>query len=114
MLAQISHQPGFIAALDQSGGSAPCAEMMFRLMHEMRVRIMTASAFTGASARMGLVMVAIFITTTCERLPAGWWMSINLPPTLGSPRDAAERNHARFQNRCVPSLGSSYKQAYRP
>jgi fructose-bisphosphate aldolase, class I len=62
MMAQISGQGGFIAALDQSGGSTPGALRlygipdnaysgdveMFRLMHEMRVRIMTAPAFTGA------------------------------------------------------------------
>lgn len=61
MLAQISDKPGFIAALDQSGGSTPGAlrlygipdsaysgeAEMFQLMHEMRVRIMSAPAFTG-------------------------------------------------------------------
>jgi len=62
MMAQMSGKDGFIAALDQSGGSTPGAlrlygipdsaysgeAEMFRLMHEMRVRIMTAPAFTGA------------------------------------------------------------------
>jgi fructose-bisphosphate aldolase class I len=61
MMAQMSANPGFIAALDQSGGSTPGAlrlygipddayhgeEEMFRLMHEMRVRIMSAPAFEG-------------------------------------------------------------------
>jgi fructose-bisphosphate aldolase class I len=61
MMAQISSKGGFIAALDQSGGSTPGAlrlygipdsaysgdAEMFKLMHEMRVRIMTAPAFTG-------------------------------------------------------------------
>jgi fructose-bisphosphate aldolase class I len=61
MMAQMSEKPGFIAALDQSGGSTPGAlrlygipdsaysgdAEMFRLMHEMRVRIFTAPAFTG-------------------------------------------------------------------
>ena len=61
MLARMSGQSGFIAALDQSGGSTPGAlrlygipdsaysgdAEMFKLMHEMRVRIMTAPAFTG-------------------------------------------------------------------
>ncbi|MFE0759388.1 fructose bisphosphate aldolase [Inquilinus sp. NPDC058860] len=61
MAAQMLNKPGFIAALDQSGGSTPGAlrlygipdsaysgdDEMFRLMHEMRVRIMTAPAFTG-------------------------------------------------------------------
>ncbi len=61
MMSQMSGKEGFIAALDQSGGSTPGAlrlygiadtdysgdEAMFRLMHEMRVRIMTAPAFSG-------------------------------------------------------------------
>jgi fructose-bisphosphate aldolase class I len=61
MMAQISSKAGFLAALDQSGGSTPGAlrqygipetaysgdAEMFRLMHEMRVRIMTAPSFTG-------------------------------------------------------------------
>src|ERR1700747_2757798 len=62
MMAQISGKDGFIAALDQSGGSTPGAlrlygipdnaysgdAEMFRLMHQMRGRIMTDTAFTGA------------------------------------------------------------------
>ncbi len=62
MMTQMSGKDGFIAALDQSGGSTPGAlrlygipdsaysgdAEMFRLMHQMRVRIMTAPAFTGA------------------------------------------------------------------
>ncbi|SFB64311.1 fructose-bisphosphate aldolase, class I [Rhizobium sp. NFR07] len=61
MLDKMSSAPGFIAALDQSGGSTPKAllaygiaetdyqgdEEMFRLMHAMRVRIMSAPAFSG-------------------------------------------------------------------
>ncbi len=62
MAAQMASKDGFIAALDQSGGSTPGAlklygipetayhgeAEMFRMMHEMRVRIMTSPAFTGA------------------------------------------------------------------
>jgi fructose-bisphosphate aldolase, class I len=54
-------QPGFIAALDQSGGSTPKAlhaygikegawsndEEMFDLVHQMRARIMTSPVFNG-------------------------------------------------------------------
>jgi fructose-bisphosphate aldolase class I len=61
MLAQMAEKDGFIAALDQSGGSTPGAlrqygipddayngdAEMFKLMHEMRVRIITAPSFTG-------------------------------------------------------------------
>ena len=75
MMAQISEKGGFIAALDQSGGSTPGAlrlygipdnaysgdAEMFRLMHEMRVRIMTAPAFTGAK-----VIAAILFEATMD------------------------------------------------
>jgi fructose-bisphosphate aldolase, class I len=61
MDAQMAGKPGFIASLDQSGGSTPGAlrlygipdsaysgdSEMFALMHEMRVRVITAPAFTG-------------------------------------------------------------------
>lgn len=61
MKTHIAKSPGFIAALDQSGGSTPGAlrlygvaesaysgeAEMFARMHEMRVRVMTAPAFTG-------------------------------------------------------------------
>jgi fructose-bisphosphate aldolase, class I len=61
MMTQISSKPGFLAALDQSGGSTPGAlrtygipdsaysgdDEMFRLMHEMRVRIMASPTFTS-------------------------------------------------------------------
>lgn len=61
MLNKITSAPGFIAALDQSGGSTPGAlrlygisendyqgdDEMYRLIHAMRVRIMKAPAFTG-------------------------------------------------------------------
>ncbi|KQN03799.1 MULTISPECIES: fructose bisphosphate aldolase [unclassified Sphingomonas] len=61
MTAKIADGQGFIAALDQSGGSTPKAlkgygvedgawetdEQMFGLIHDMRARIITSDAFTG-------------------------------------------------------------------
>ncbi|BBB08300.1 fructose bisphosphate aldolase [Sphingopyxis sp. EG6] len=61
MLEQIKSGQGFIAALDQSGGSTPKAlkgygieadafsndEEMFALIHDMRSRIVTAPCFNG-------------------------------------------------------------------
>lgn len=61
MLNKITSAPGFIAALDQSGGSTPGAlrlygvaetdyngdDEMYRMIHAMRVRIMKAPAFSG-------------------------------------------------------------------
>jgi fructose-bisphosphate aldolase class I len=80
MMAQISSKAGFIAALDQSGGSTPGAlrlygipdsaysgdTEMFRLMHEMRVRIMTAPAFTGAK-----IIATILFEGTMDGLAQG-------------------------------------------
>src|SRR5215469_10723916 len=75
MMAQMSGKGGFIAALDQSGGSTPGAlrlygipdnaysgdAEMFRLVHEMRARIMTAPAFTGTK-----VIAAILFEGTMD------------------------------------------------
>ena len=61
MMKKIAEGNGFIAALDQSGGSTPKAlkgygieesaysgdEEMFALIHQMRSRIITSPAFTG-------------------------------------------------------------------
>ena len=61
MLEKIETAPGFIAALDQSGGSTPKAlkgygigedaftndEEMFALIHDMRSRIITSPCFNG-------------------------------------------------------------------
>lgn len=71
---------GFIAALDQSGGSTPKAlalygigedafsddEEMFTRMHEMRTRIMTSPAFTGDR-----VLGAILFENTMDRQVEG-------------------------------------------
>ena len=75
-LAKVRTGNGFIAALDQSGGSTPKAlklygieedryrndEEMFDLIHEMRTRIITSSAFTGER-----VLGAILFEQTMDR-----------------------------------------------
>jgi fructose-bisphosphate aldolase class I len=97
MMAQISGKGGFIAALDQSGGSTPGAlrlygipdstysgdAEMFKLVHEMRVRIMTAPAFTGAK-----VIAAILFEATMDGeaqgkpVPAFLWKERGVIPFL--------------------------------
>jgi fructose-bisphosphate aldolase class I len=75
MLARMESGKGFIAALDQSGGSTPKAlngygieegawgsdAEMFGLIHEMRSRIITSPAFTG-----GKVLGAILFERTMD------------------------------------------------
>lgn len=76
MHSKIATGQGFIAALDQSGGSTPGAlsaygvaddsygtdEEMFDLIHEMRTRIITSPAFTGEQ-----VLGAILFEGTMDR-----------------------------------------------
>jgi len=76
MLAKINNQKGFIAALDQSGGSTPKAlglygvdeseyqgdAEMFAKVHEMRTRIITSGVFNGER-----VLGAILFEDTLDR-----------------------------------------------
>ncbi|MBO6903080.1 MAG: fructose bisphosphate aldolase [Rhizobiaceae bacterium] len=76
MAAQAANKDGFIAALDQSGGSTPKAlklygvsedawsndDEMFDLIHQMRTRIIKSPAFTGDK-----VMGAILFEQTMDR-----------------------------------------------
>jgi fructose-bisphosphate aldolase, class I len=79
-LQKMQTQPGFIAALDQSGGSTPNAlrlygitegawsneEEMFALVHQMRTRLMTSPSFTGER-----ILAAILFENTMDRDIAG-------------------------------------------
>lgn len=97
MKAQMTTKPGFIAALDQSGGSTPGAlrlygieessysgdAEMFKLMHDFRVRIMSAPAFTGDK-----VIAAILFERTMDGnvngkpVPAYLWEDRKVVPFL--------------------------------
>ena len=80
MLAKIERGDGFIAALDQSGGSTPKAlkgygiedgawssdEEMFDLIHQMRSRIITSPSFSS-----GKVIGAILFERTMDGTVAG-------------------------------------------
>jgi fructose-bisphosphate aldolase class I len=73
---QMKTHRGFIAALDQSGGSTPGAlrlygvkdgawsneDEMFGIVHQMRTRIMTSPSFTGER-----IIAAILFENTMER-----------------------------------------------
>jgi fructose-bisphosphate aldolase class I len=75
-LQQMKTHPGFIAALDQSGGSTPKAlalygikegawsneEEMFGIVHQMRARMITSPGFTGER-----IIGAILFEDTMDR-----------------------------------------------
>jgi fructose-bisphosphate aldolase class I len=80
MLDKMRNEKGFIAALDQSGGSTPKAlklygveeseyngdDEMFAKIHEMRTRIVTSKAFRGDR-----IIGAILFENTLDRDIAG-------------------------------------------
>jgi fructose-bisphosphate aldolase class I len=75
-LQKMKTHPGFIAALDQSGGSTPKAlslygikedawsneDEMFAIVHQMRTRIITGHSFTGER-----ILAAILFENTMDR-----------------------------------------------
>src|SRR5262244_1289017 len=75
-LEKMKTHPGFIAALDQSGGSTPGAlrlygikegawsneDEMFAIVHQMRTRIITSPSFTGER-----ILAAILFENTMDR-----------------------------------------------
>ena len=75
-LQKMKAHPGFIAALDQSGGSTPGAlrlygikddawsneDQMFDIVHQMRTRIITSPSFTGER-----ILAAILFENTMDR-----------------------------------------------
>ncbi len=79
-MQKMKTQPGFIAALDQSGGSTPKAlalygvgadawtdeEGMYKVVHQMRSRIITAPSFNGDR-----ILGAILFENTMDRAIEG-------------------------------------------
>ena len=100
--------PGFVAALDQSGGSTPKAlklygidenaykddDQMFDLIHQMRCRIMQSPAFNGNK-----VIGAILFENTMDREVAGksaadfLWDERRIVPFLKVDKGLADENN---------------------
>jgi fructose-bisphosphate aldolase class I len=82
MLEQMTSSDGFIAALDQSGGSTPGAlrqygvpetayngdKEMYAAVHAMRVRIMSSPAFTGKKV-LGAILFEMTMDGEAHGLP---------------------------------------------
>ena len=118
-LQRIKNGSGFIAALDQSGGSTPKAlenygvtgddydsdAAMFDLVHEMRARIMTCEAFDNER-----VLGAILFENTMEREVNGkstanyLWEEKNIVPFLKVDKGLAEQMNGVQVMRPIPDL----------
>ena len=126
MLARMTGGDGFIAALDQSGGSTPGAlrlygipdsaysgdAEMFKLMHEMRVRIMTAPAFTGDK-----VLAAILFEGTMDGqaegkpVPHYLWHERNVVPFLKVDKGLEAEKDGVSLMKPIPGLDALLERA---
>lgn len=117
---------GFIAALDQSGGSTPKAlklygidesqyhndNEMFDLVHEMRTRIMTSPAFTSEH-----ILAAILFENTMDRKVEGeytadyLWLKKGILPILKVDKGLAELAHGVQLMKPIPDLDDLLKRA---
>lgn len=125
-LNKVRTEQGFVAALDQSGGSTPKAlrlygiqedaysndEEMFGLIHEMRTRIITSPAFDGAR-----ILCAILFENTLDREIEGkasshyLWQDKNVVPILKVDKGlAAEANGVQLM-KPIPNLGELLQKA---
>lgn len=105
MAAQVANKDGFIAALDQSGGSTPKAlklygveedayssdEEMFGLIHEMRARIIKSPAFSGEKV-VGAILFERTMDGEIDGIPTAQylWEKRQVVPFLKVDKGLAE------------------------
>jgi fructose-bisphosphate aldolase class I len=126
MAAQAAHKDGFIAALDQSGGSTPKAlklygvdesawsseAQMFDLVHKMRTRIIKSPAFTGDK-----IMGAILFEQTMDRDIDGTptaqylWEKRHVVPFLKIDKGLAEAKDGVKLMKPMPDLDALLERA---
>jgi fructose-bisphosphate aldolase class I len=110
---------GFIAALDQSGGSTPKAlrlygidedawsddEGMFRIVHEMRTRIMTSPAFNGDRI-LGAILFEDTVDREVEGRPTSeyLWEVKNVVPFLKVDKGLDEEKNGAQVMKPIPAL----------
>lgn len=118
-LAKVGNDDGFVAALDQSGGSTPKAlglygvdesafsndDEMFDLIHQMRTRMMTAPAFTGDN-----ILGTILFEQTMDRdvegqsTPSYLWDTKSIVPFLKVDKGLADEQDSAQVMKPNPGL----------
>ena len=125
-LEKVKTEPGFIAALDQSGGSTPKAlglygiaedawsndDEMFALVHQMRSRIITSRAFNGKR-----ILGAILFENTLDGQIEGkstsnyLWQVKNVVPFLKVDKGLADEKDGAHVMKPIPNLGALLDKA---
>ena len=128
MLEKVKNSAGFIAALDQSGGSTPKAllaygitrdsysndEAMFTKVHEMRTRIITSPAFDGQR-----ILGSILFENTLDRdiggLPSAryLWETKQVAPFLKVDKGLADEQNDVQIMKPMPGLDDLLAKANR-
>jgi fructose-bisphosphate aldolase class I len=123
---KIATQPGFVAALDQSGGSTPKAlgiygvtpdawsneEEMYQVVHKMRTRIITSPSFGGDR-----IIAAILFENTMDRDIEGQstadylWNVKKVVPILKVDKGLADEKNGVQLMKPMPDLDALLKKA---
>ncbi|WP_425475526.1 fructose bisphosphate aldolase [Mesorhizobium quangtriensis] len=126
MAAQAGKKNGFIAALDQSGGSTPKAlkeygidasawsndAQMFDLVHQMRTRIITSPAFTGDKI-MGAILFEQTMDRDIDGIPTAQylWEKRQVVPFLKVDKGLADEKDGVKVMKPMPDLDALLKRA---
>ncbi len=125
-LKKVQTEDGFIAALDQSGGSTPKAlklygidedawsteDEMFRIVHEMRTRIVTSPAFDGDRI-LGAILFENTIDRDVEGKPTATylWENKRVVPFLKVDKGLADLENGVQLMKPIPGLNELLEKA---
>ena len=125
-LEKVRDQDGFIAALDQSGGSTPKAlrlygidenawsgdDEMFSIVHGMRTRIMTSPSF-GGDRTLGAILFENTMDREIEGKPSAryLWEEKNVVPFLKVDKGLAAETDGVQVMKPMPELGALLARA---
>jgi fructose-bisphosphate aldolase, class I len=126
MARQMSQKPGFIAALDQSGGSTPKAlkqygveddawssdEEMYGLIHDMRARIIKSPAFTGDQV-IGAILFERTMDGAIDGIPTAeyLWTKRSVVPFLKVDKGLAASDNGVQLMKPMPDLDALLERA---
>jgi fructose-bisphosphate aldolase class I len=125
-LNKLKTAPGFIAALDQSGGSTPKAlglygisedawsseDEMFDLVHQMRTRIITSPSF-GGDRIVGAILFEMTMDREIEGQPTAsyLWNVKNVAPFLKVDKGLADEEDGVQLMKPIPDLDTLLEKA---
>lgn len=126
MAKQVAEKPGFIAALDQSGGSTPKAlrlygiqesaynndEEMYALIHQMRARIIKSPAFTGEKV-VGAILFERTMDGEIDGIPTAeyLWTKRQVVPFLKVDKGLADEKDGVQLMKPMPELDTLLERA---